>query len=153
MYEAELKKNQAELELKNKDIEHFALRIVEKNEFIKNIEIEVDTLEGTEKDKRQLLNLTNKIRNQIAIEREVYDIENKINNSYSGFFDKLNKKHPKLTKTEKKLCSLIALKLDNEQIATFLNITKDSVKKSKYLLKRKLAINSKEEIVDYFKTL
>ena len=83
-------------------MEHFALRIVEKNEFIENIEKEIDALEGTEKDKKQLLNITYNIRQKIAHERNVYDIENKINESYAGFFEKLNNKHPELTKTENK---------------------------------------------------
>jgi len=39
-------------------MEYFALRIVEKNEFIENIEKEVDALEGTEKDKKQLFHIT-----------------------------------------------------------------------------------------------
>jgi len=156
--EIELKKKDIELknkdiEIKNKDMEHFALRIVEKNEFIENIEKEVDALEGTEKDKKQLLKIINNIRNQIALEREVYDIENKINEFYYGFFQKLNKKHPNLTKTEKKLCTFIALNLDNKQITTFLNVTADSVRKGRYRLKIKLGLNSEDDIANYLKVL
>ena len=165
--ESELERNKAEIELKNmdieiknkdieiknKDMEHFALRIVEKNEFIETLEKEVDALEGTEKDKKQLLNITNTIRQKIAQERKVFDIENKINESYSGFFEKLNDKQPDLTKTENKICSLMLLNFDNKQIATWLNLTTDSLRKDRYRLRKKLNLNSKDDITNHLKTL
>ena len=150
---AEMELKNKDLELKNKNLEHFALRIVDKNEFIENIEKEVDALEGSEKDKKQLLNITNTIRQKIAHERNVFDIENKINKSYSEFFVKLNNKHPDLTKTENKICSLMLLNFDNKQIATLLNITTDSLRKDRYRLRKKLNLNPEDNTANYLKTL
>jgi tetratricopeptide (TPR) repeat protein len=149
----ELELNKKDIENKNKDMEHFALRIVDKNQFIEKLDKEIDSLQGTDKDKQRLLKIANEIRNNIALEREVFDIEHKINETYEGFFRKLVEKHPGLSKSEKKLCSLMVLDFDNKQIASLLNITLDGVKKGKNRLRKSLELQLEDDMVTYLKNL
>ncbi|MBP7496285.1 MAG: tetratricopeptide repeat protein [Bacteroidales bacterium] len=150
---AELEIRKKDIEIKNKDIEFIALRIVEKNEFIAEIEKQIDALEGTEKDKQKLLKITNSIRNNIAIEKEMYEVQNKINEAYEGFFQKLALKHPNLSKTDKRFCSLMVLNLETKEIASLLNITIFGVKKARFRLRKKLNLNSEDDISNYLKSL
>ena len=48
------------------------------------------------------------------------------------FFEKLEEKHPNLTKSELKLCGMILMKLDTKDISRILNITPESVNKARY---------------------
>jgi DNA-binding CsgD family transcriptional regulator len=61
---------------------------------------------------------------------------------YPGFFVSLRKNYPDLTATEERLLALTRLSLQNREVARMLGISVDSVKKSKYRLRKKLHMNT-----------
>lgn len=142
-----------ELKLKNKDIENYAFRIVEKNKFLEGLNKEITFLHGTDEDIKRLMNISNSIRNALNIDNETLELENQINAVYDGFLGKLDERFPTLTKTEKRFCSLMILGLSSKEIAIIMNITSDSVKKSRHRLRKKLDLKSEEDIIDFLKYL
>lgn len=143
----------SDLKLKNKDLENYALRIVEKNEFLENLKKEIAALHGADEDIKRLLNISNSIRNTLTIDSETLELENKINQVYHGFLNKLDDKLPLLTKTEKRLCTLMVLDLSSKDIASIMNITSESVKKGRYRLRKKLNLESEDDIATFLKAL
>jgi tetratricopeptide (TPR) repeat protein len=142
-----------DLELRNKDLENYAFRIVEKNEFLENLKKEIAALHGADQDIKRLLNISNSIRSNLHIDNEALELENKINEVYKGFMNKLDIKYPDLSKTEKRLCSLMVLDLSSKDIASILNIAPESVKKGRYRLRKKLNLESEEDISNFLKSL
>lgn len=142
-----------ELELKNKDIEFYALRIVEKNDFLENLNREIEALHGADEDFRSLMKITGAIRSTLNIDNEALELESKINAVYSGFMSRLEEKFPDLSKTDKRLCSLMVLGLSSKDIALIMKITPESVKKGRYRLRKKLNLESEDDIAGFLKTL
>jgi|GEM_PF-1642716 len=142
-----------ELELKNKDLENYALRIVEKNEFLENLKKEIAALHGADEDIKRLLNISNSIRNTLTLDNETLELENRINQVYHGFMNKLDEKFPSLSKTDKRLSALMVLDLSSKDIASIMNITPESVKKGRYRLRKKLNLESEEDIAVFLKAL
>jgi DNA-binding CsgD family transcriptional regulator/uncharacterized protein (UPF0305 family) len=142
-----------ELELKNKDLENYALRIVEKNEFLENLKKEIASLHGADEDIKRLLNISNSIRNTLTLDSETLELENKINQVYNGFMNKLDERFPSLSKTDKRLSALMVLDLTSKDIASIMNITPESVKKGRYRLRKKLNLESEEDIANFLKSL
>lgn len=62
------------------------------------------------------------------------------NSQYSGFIDRLTKKHPELTEKNIKLCALIKQGIDNLEIGNHFGTDSESVKKARYRLKKKLKL-------------
>ncbi|MPM36653.1 Photosystem I assembly protein Ycf3 [bioreactor metagenome] len=142
-----------ELKLKNKDIEFYALRIVEKNDFLENLNREIEALHGADEDFQSLMKITGAIRNSLNIDNETLELESKINAAYSGFMSRLEEKFPDLSKTDKRLCSLMVLGLTSKDIALIMKITPESVKKGRYRLRKKLNLESEDDIAGFLKTL
>jgi tetratricopeptide (TPR) repeat protein len=147
----ELKKK--DIENKNKELEYLALRLVEKNQFIESIEEEIQSLKGSKDETAKLLKITNNIRNNISIEKKVLDIEKKINDLHAGFYNKLKEKHPDLTKTEKRISSLLLLDLDIKETVALLDVSYDSVKKMRQRVRKKFNLKAEDDISESLKNL
>ena len=72
-----------------------------------------------------------------------YKYIKKINNT---FYKNLDKKYPNLTENEKKLCSLLRLKLSSKEIASILNITPKSVEVNRYRLRKKMNFKKNDRL-------
>ena len=69
------------------------------------------------------------------------------------FVNKLRKSFPSLSPAEHRMACLIYLGLDNKQIARLLSITPESVKKTRYRLRTKLPIGSKDNLQEFLNSL
>jgi tetratricopeptide (TPR) repeat protein/DNA-binding CsgD family transcriptional regulator len=65
------------------------------------------------------------------------------------FMDKLQKIAPTLSHTEIKHCALIRQHLPLDKMASILNVTKDSLRVSRYRIKKKLHLGAEVELVDF----
>ncbi|WP_066633533.1 response regulator [Labilibacter marinus] len=135
---------------KDKELTENALSIVKSSQFLKsigntidNIGIEIDA--HPEKAKKDLLHLKNELEQQNSQESW-----NRFSLSFSkvhaDFEKNLTKKYPKLTPGELKLCSFIKLGMTNKEIASVLNQTTDSVKVSRYRLRKKINLPSGDNL-------
>ncbi len=73
----------------------------------------------------------------------------KFMNMHPNFISKTKKKYPKLTKKDIDFLTLIKLNLSNKEIATLINISYESVISKRYLLRKKMDINTDNELVMY----
>lgn len=67
-------------------------------------------------------------------------------NTYPNFFEKLQNDYPKINLMDKHLITLIKINLSNKEIGKVLNISRESVAKAKYRLRKKMNINSATEM-------
>lgn len=68
---------------------------------------------------------------------------------HTNFLTNLKIKFPHLTSTDLKLCAYLRLNLSSKEIAQLLNITVKGVELSRYRLRKKLALNTEEKILDF----
>lgn len=70
-----------------------------------------------------------------------------------NFFEELQRKFPDLNRNELRLCALIKCNLGNKEIANVLNITPDSVKKSRNRLRKRLQLEADDSLTKYIQFL
>jgi len=69
--------------------------------------------------------------------------------NYHNFLEKLRSEYPNLTSNDLRLCALLKMNLSSKEIASILNITTESLRKSKYRLRKKLSLEENQSLDDY----
>lgn len=72
---------------------------------------------------------------------------------YPDFKNKILNKSPNLTANELKLAAFLKLNVSSKEIANILNITSESVNKARYRLRKKLNLDTKEDLSTYILNL
>lgn len=142
-------KLEKEIEAKEKEQKKIALNIIRKNEMLSDLKHGIEDLknkpEGTIKYS-DLNTLKIQIIENLNTDKERKSFDKYIKQINNRFYQNLEKKYPELTDNEKKLCSLLRLKLSSKEIASILNITSKSVEISRYRLRKKLKFKKNDRL-------
>ncbi len=68
---------------------------------------------------------------------------------HNGFFDRLSAVHSELTPNEKRLCAYLRIGLNSNEISKLLSISKEGIKKNRYLLRKKMGLQTGESLEDF----
>ncbi|TYA74626.1 tetratricopeptide repeat protein [Seonamhaeicola marinus] len=135
-------KNDAILEVKNKELTANALQIIEKEHSVKEL---LAALKGSDPKKHQELSSKYKKSN-----KKLWDDFNlrfaQINNK---FYESLLKLHPDLTSTDLKLCALIKLNFDSKEMAEILAISTHGVHTARSRVRKKLNLERQDSLSNY----
>lgn len=144
-----------ELENKRKEIAQMALALRQKQDWAKVLDEKFEQLSKLRGNDRYrvLHSLRNEIRSQLHIDKEIETLHHDVENMSVVFYEKLQSQFPDLTKTEIKICSYIRLKLSNAQIAQLQNIDPQSVRVSRYRIKRKLGLSKEHDLDNFLQTV
>lgn len=153
LLEVEKNKLSDELQYKNKELEQFALTIIEKNEFLDRIKSDVREIMKNPQDETKIKAFSAQLNQNVQLERDRQKFELQLDENLKSFFHKLESHFPNLTKSEKKLASLLVLDLSTKDIASIFNISFDGVKKSRYRLRKKLNLETDEDLAQFLKNL
>jgi len=147
--------NQLDEQIKTKDTELFeeVLKAVETSNTLHllrgQIEKEITREDITQTQINILKDLLNKI-DRIKNKKDSWRIFLiKFNQVYPDFIANITQQFPSLTQLDLTLISSILFNLNSNQVASMLNISNDSVRKSRYRLKKKLKLSSEESLIKY----
>ena len=162
LLEAELKNSMLEqnmlsdeVDYHKKELENFALHIVHKNNLllsIKNKLNEIKDLPDAEK-KAQIRNVNSMISNALNLNSDVENLQQRIDKVHRNFLNLLSERFPDLTEKEKRLCVMLKLDLSSKEIAVLNNITEHAVMMARYRLRKKMAIQTEENLVNFLQSL
>lgn len=142
-------KLEKEIEAKEKEQKKIALNIIRKNELLSELKGGIESFksksEGTLKYS-DLNSLKLLIIEHLNIDKERKSFDKYIKEINNSFYRNLHKNYPDLTENEKKLCSLLRLKLSSKEIASILNITPKSVEVSRYRLRKKMNFKKNDKL-------
>ncbi len=144
-----------QLQFKNKELTSYTLNFVQKNELLeklRNIALLAKKAPAKEKD-RLIDELHKTIRQNLIIDKDWEDFKRFFEEVHIDFYSKLNAKHPDLSANDLKLCSLTRLNLNIKETASMLGISPESAKTARYRLRKKLDLNSDQEIFTYLLNL
>ncbi|TRX59948.1 hypothetical protein FNH22_07800 [Fulvivirga sp. M361] len=142
---------QRKLELNQKQLTNHTLNMVHKNNGFTQIEEELKKMRRQgEINFQKLLNIV--VLNKSA-EKDWDNFHNYFSMVHPDFERKLMLKFPKLSMGERRLTSLVKMKLTNAEIASILNIESNSARMNKYRLKRKLELSEEMDLYDYISNL
>jgi tetratricopeptide (TPR) repeat protein len=151
----EREKLDVELELKKKDLEDFAMDLSRKQEWTQEISGRLGEIKKLEVDEyaRAIQKLLIEIRNEQALEKRKKVFQSNVEEVNHQFYERLNERYPKLTKTEKELAGLLRIGLSNKEIADLRNTEVSSMKKGRNRLRKKLELDPDIDIYEFLKRI
>jgi len=146
-----IEKIEKEIKIKEKEQISDALALEQKNELLNLIN---KKFAKAMQDKgsisiAELNGLVNSIKTQVKDSNDADLFNQKFNQLHHNFFNGLQQIHPNLTKTEQKFCAYLKLKLTSSQIASIQNVTKEAIRKTRYRIRKKINLSTKDSLEDY----
>lgn len=161
-YEQELKINRIENELMEHQLKNnreslinFALHLKSYIELINPLKEELRAaIELPEHEqKNKIKTIYHNIQNNIQTINNTENLNKQIDAVCKNFLDRLNEKYPGLTKSEKKLCTMLVINMSSKEIASLTNTTTRSVETSRYRLRKKFGLSRDEDIIEFLKKI
>lgn len=138
-----------EIEAKEKEQKKIALNIIRKNQILEDLKIGIEKLKSKPEEDLKYSDLNGlkiSIIESFKVDKERKFFDKFIKEINNSFYQNLENKYPDLTAYEKKLCSLLRLKLSSKEIASILNITSKSVEVSRYRLRKKMNFKKNDKL-------
>jgi len=103
--------------------------------------------------KNELIQLKRIIKTQ-QNSQEIWESFNiRLDTSHHDFLNKLRIKHPDLTRSELRFCMYIKIQIPITELASFLNISMEGVRKKKYRIRKKIDLKHNESLKLYISKL
>lgn len=140
-----------DLKFKNQQLTTRTLHMVQKNEAMKKLRNKVRTIRKQEKQdlNRSLQKIQNMVDYSFNLDEDWEQFEIYFEEVHSGFFDTLKELYPELTPNELRLSALAKLNLSIKETATIMGITPNSVKTARYRLRKKLGMETEENLTEF----
>ncbi len=146
---------QIEVEHKNRELAAYAVNFVQKNEIINTMKEKVQELDKKilPENRRALKEISGIIDESFRADKEWENFKLRFEEVHEGFFVKLAEKYPDLGSAEVKLCALIRLNMSVKEASQILGIAPDSVKTSRYRIRKKLGLTRDENLMNFLATV
>lgn len=142
------------LAIKKKELDFYLKRLIEKSDALAQINTELESLRANiSEDTTQAEKLDKVLQTNILTEEDWESFKKAFEEIYPGFFSQLRYQYPKLTTAELRLSALIKVNLNAKEIASILGISPESVKTSRYRLKKKYQLSDEETLEDFINKL
>jgi hypothetical protein len=145
------KQKALEAEQLRQDINHkesqlsaVTLQILQKNELIDDIKSAAEKQQPL--TATQLLKMVNK---HLAHDASWNDFDLYFESVNRNFYTRLRERYPGIGANDLKICALIKLNLSIKEMSSILNISPDSVKTARYRLRKKLQLQTEDNLTDF----
>ncbi|WP_373523968.1 tetratricopeptide repeat protein [Aquiflexum sp.] len=140
-----------ELESNAKSLTAQTLHVIDKNKMMEGIRQRLQNSldKDTKEQKKNIRNLIKMIDFNFAHDTDWDDFRKNFEKVHEDFFQKLHQHAVGLTPSELRLASLMRMNLSSKDIASSLNISPDSLRISRYRLRKKLAIGKGESLQQF----
>ncbi len=144
-----------ELEVKRKGLTSSTLHVIQKNQLLEDLRDRLALLVKDDKrdQKKQLQQLIQLINLNFNHDQYWNEFRETFGQVHQQFFDNLKTYNEELTGNDLRLLSLIKLNLASGDIATLLGISQDSLRVSRYRLKKKLSLETGESLTAFVQSL
>ncbi len=139
------------IEYKNKQVTTYTLQLIQKNEALKELRGKIyKSMRTSDKATyNQLKSFLGIIDFSFRNDKEWTKFKLFFEEVHAGFFEALMTENPNITPQDLRHCALIRLNLSIQEVATIMGISTESVKTSRFRLRKKMDISSQQELVDY----
>ena len=142
------------LAIKKKELDFYLKRLLEKSDALAQINTELESLRtNLSEDETQAEKLDKVLQTNILTEEDWESFKKAFEEIYPRFFSQLRYQYPKLTTAELRLSALIKVNLSAKEIASILGISPESVKTSRYRLKKKYQLSDDDTLEDFINKL
>ncbi len=148
-------KLQAEVSHKNVQLANYTMTILRKNELLIRLRDEIGKQKqdlGGRYPNYHYDHLISLIDSSISSEDDWRIFEMHFDQAHENFFMRLKAKYEELTTSDLKLCAYLRLNLSSKEIAPLLNISVRGVEIRRYRLRKRLFLNTDENLVEFLMT-
>lgn len=142
-----------DLDFHHQKLTSFTLSHIKTNQKVESVELKLKRMlsESSPRDKGLRDDLRNMISMLSSVKTDTHwdEFQYYFDKVHPYFYDRLDKLHPGLTPKDRRLCALISLGLSSKEIAgiTFREVR--SVETSRTRLRKKMGLDSEENLFDY----
>lgn len=134
-----------ELEFKESQLSAVTFQMLQKNELLRELKERLDQESGTSND-----HPIHKIINKgLSHDKEWAHFNASFESINKNFYSRLKQAYPDISPNDLKISALIKMGLSIKEMADILNISADSVKTARYRLRKKLQLNSENNLTDF----
>ncbi|RFS14147.1 hypothetical protein [Emticicia sp. C21] len=133
---------------KSEELANSTMQLIKKNELLQQLKTESQELESHTKA-GSLNHIIKLIDNNISSGHDWQVFEQNFNRVHEEFFKKLLERYPDLSPGDLRLSAYLRMNLSSKEIAQLLNITFRSVELKRYRLRKKLNLETEENLVEW----
>ncbi len=139
------------IEIKSKELISYSNLSLQKQAIINELKTRLDSLKSTHKNLPDdlILDLKRTLKTGVNMDEEWDRFKVHFEQINDLFFTHLKNNHPILSQIDHRHCAYIKIGLSTKEIATLFNITPASVQKSRVRLKKKMELNSGQDLYEY----
>lgn len=164
-YRQKMKKNKVEREKqeeiykqeiahKQKELASQTLHLVQKNTFIQELKENLENIKNSpEKFKMEFRRIVMLLKKENASDKDWEVFKTYFAEVHNDFDQKLRTIYPDISEKEIRLAAFLRMNLTTKEIAATLNVLPDSILKSKYRLKKKLALDKEIDLNDFLNSI
>ncbi|NBC57641.1 MAG: hypothetical protein GVY05_05070 [Bacteroidetes bacterium] len=143
-----------DIEFKKKELATQTLHLVQKNTFIQELKENLEKIkQSPDLFKVEFRRIVMLLKKESAGEKDWEVFKSYFTEVHNNFDKKIKAACENITEKEIRLASFLRMNLTTKEIASILNVLPDSVLKSKYRLKKKLALTKNDDLQDFLNTL
>lgn len=145
-------KLRTEVNLKSQALTSSAMNLIQKNQLLNNIKNTLKAIPKEEADKAlqtKLARLVKSIDKDLAGGEEWSQFANNFDQVHGNFITRLKESYPALTPQEIKFSAYIRMNLNTKEIANLLSISVRGVEIGRYRVRKKLALERKDNLSDF----
>jgi DNA-binding CsgD family transcriptional regulator len=135
-----------EIDFKESQIGAAAIQLGKRNKLLEELREKL----GDEPKNSPVNQFINKSLNH---DKEWADLNATFESANRNFYSKLKEAYPDISPNEMKICALIKMNLSIKEMSGILNISPDSVKTARYRLRKKLQLNTEDNLTDFILSL
>jgi tetratricopeptide (TPR) repeat protein len=144
-----------DLELKSKELTTHTLHLIQKNQLLEELKTKLNSMVKDDKrdQRKELKQLITLINFSSNLDKNWDDFRIIFESVYEHFFDSLKKHADNLTASDFRLVALLKMNLSSADISTLLGISQDSLRISRYRLRKKLHLQEGEKLSAFIQNL
>lgn len=139
------------LEFNAKTLTANTLNLIQKNEILEKIKTKAeDVRKASPEDLSSRINsLINTANFALNIDKDWENFRIYFEQVHNNFFESLKMRYPDLNSNDLRLCALLKLNLDTKEIATIMDISPESVKVARSRLRKKLQLETSDNLSSF----
>ncbi|MDW3651780.1 MAG: tetratricopeptide repeat protein [Bacteroidia bacterium] len=150
IHEQEKKAYEQELLFQKKELATHTLHLVQKSDLLEELKGQLEsTRKGSDDSKRELGQMIQLIKSDKIVEQDWQNFKSYFDRVHLNFEEKMRSLSEGLSQNEYRLAALMKMDLSTKEIAGVLNISPDSVHKSRYRLKKRLELEAEDNLRDF----
>lgn len=140
---------QNEIEFKESQLSALTLQMIQKNDLLQELKEKLENNNGPAID----ASVSKIINKGLTQDNEWSDFNKHFESINKNFYSRIKQAFPDISPNELKICALIKMNLSIKEMASILNISPDSVKTARYRLRKKLNLNTEDNLTDFILNL